>query len=181
MKKLIFAICLSFLFFTNSIFSQSQKWEFRVTLKSNFTTFDIEDEIYDSRTLVTGSLENWFYKRTPKKAYRTVNGKLGLEGGVLVKYDLFANFSLISGIEGRLIRYDVSQEIEQEVEPLLTLLGILPIPGEPYGAIQGVVINRDNNGNIVKEGEEAGIFNFTNINQNLFYLNIPFNLSLIHI
>ncbi len=179
MNKLTFIFSLSFLFFSSSIFSQSKKWEFGVTLKSNFIVLDIEDDIYDTRPAITDNDALTSFYRTPEKANRTISGKLGVEGGLKLKYNLFERFSLISGIEGRFIRYEVSQEVEQKIELIssFTTLGSWSIPGNPWGAIQADVIGRDQNGNPIEEGMELEVFNFNEVNQNLFYLNIPINIG----
>lgn len=179
MKKLIFTFLLSCLFMTTSIFCQSQKWKFGVTLKTNFSVLDIEDDIYDTNPVYTQTDSN-LYSREPVNANRTISGKFGIEGGLRVKYNLFDRFSFISGLEGRFIQFDVSQEVEQKVQEeqqLFTILGSYAIPGNPYGVVQGGVIGRDNNGNPIEAGIESEIFNFNDVNQQLFYLNIPFNIA----
>lgn len=176
MKKLNFTFLLSYLFVTTSIFCQNQKWEFGFTLKSNFITLDIDDEIYNSQSVLTGNADIGYLSRTPLTAKRTVDGKFGIEGGLGVKYNFSQSFSFISGLEGRLIRFTVSQEVAELVELVpFTTLGTISIPGNPWGAISGGSISRDSNGYPIFEVDDP--FNFQDVNQNLFYINFPLNIA----
>lgn len=107
MKKQLLLLTLSFLFFSTSIYAQ--RWEFGVTMKSNYSILDIEDDIYGDPVpwVITGSTGGTLTP-SPPDVIRSAKGKIGLEMGLRVKYNLMEQISLISGIEGRFISFDTS-------------------------------------------------------------------------
>lgn len=107
MKKQLLFLTLSFLFFTTSIYAQ--RWEFGVTMKSNFSILDIEDDIYEDAVpwVITGSTGGTFTPSWNTNIYRSATGRLGLEIGFRMKYYLMGRISLISGLEGRFISFRI--------------------------------------------------------------------------
>jgi hypothetical protein len=176
MNKQLLLLSLSFLFISTSIYSQ--RWEFGVTMKSNYSILDIEDEIYDDAVpfVETGSTGGTWTTSPNINILRSAKSKVGLEMGLRVKYNIMGRISLFSGIEGRFISFKINQRIEGQDDDLYTTLGTFEIPGNPYGVIQGDKILRDqNSSNGITTGE--GNYNPKQGLQNLLYLNIPLNIG----
>lgn len=175
MKKQLLFIILIFLFFSN--FLSAQKWEFGVTIKSNYSLIGIEDEIFeDGGSGVTGSTGVTITTSQDKDILRSTKGKMGLEMGLRVKYNIMERFSIISGIEGRYMGFNIRQRLEGEEEDLFTTLGTNEIPGSVYGVANGGEIVRGGTG----ENNEYTNYiesNTTSGGYQLFYLNIPLNLG----
>ena len=162
MKKQLLLLSLSFLFISTSIYSQ--RWEFGVTMKSNYSILDIEDDIYEDAAPFVGGSTGYTWTTSPNiNILRSAKGKVGLEMGLRVKYNIMGRISLISGIEGRFIRFRIKQRVDNS-----SYTTQITIPDNPYGVIQGGTFQI---GSTSVNGE--GNYNPKRGLQKLFYLNIP--------
>lgn len=152
MKLRLLFLLLSIFFF--STFLHAQKWEFGVTMKSNFPLIGIEDEIYEDPVpwINTGTTGGTFTPSANINIERSTQGKIGLEMGVRVKYEVMENFCLISGIEGRFFSFKIKQKIDKSNVDLYEV-----ITGEGTSSSTTVYPTR-------------GL-------QRLFYFNVPVNIG----